>query len=58
MKTKREKIQTTIEIILLPFILWIAISIMIQAFKCPQMTSTQLILNIPHSFVCDFKECE
>ena len=32
---------------------WISITCFIQRFKCPQMTETQIILHIPHSFVCD-----
>lgn len=38
-------------------LLWVAVSSMIQAFKCTDMTQTQLFLNIPKSFVCDWKHC-
>jgi len=37
--------------------LWTSGTCCVQAFKCPQMTQTQLFLNIPNSFVCDWKNC-
>lgn len=38
-------------------ILWIAISNGIQAFKCPEMTETQLFLHLYKSFILDFQSC-
>ncbi|MEY3501220.1 MAG: hypothetical protein RL308_2893 [Bacteroidota bacterium] len=38
--------------------LWIACSGIIQAFKCPKMTQTELFLNIPNSFICNWKNCK
>jgi len=43
--------------VLVAVLLWVAISNMIQAFKCTSMTQTQLFLHIPKSFVCDWKHC-
>jgi hypothetical protein len=44
--------------LVLSVLIWVGITCTIQRFKCPQMTETQLYLNIPHSFVCDWKYCE
>ena len=38
--------------------LWANISTLIQAFKCPKMTQTELFNRIPKSFVGNFKTCE
>lgn len=38
-------------------ICWVAITIIIQGFLCPQLTSTELILTVPDSFICNFKKC-
>ena len=42
---------------LVAVLLWVAVSSMIQAFKCTDMTQTQLFLHIPKSFVCDWEHC-
>ena len=43
--------------VLVAVFLWVAISSMIQRFKCDTMTETQLFLHIPKSFMCDWKHC-
>lgn len=43
--------------ILVTILLWIAISSIIQAFKCPSMTQTQLFMHIPKSVICDWQDC-
>ena len=39
------------------FFLWLSITTNIQAFKCPQLTQTQLIIKMPKSFILQF-ECD
>ena len=41
--------------VLVAVLLWVSVSTMIQAFKCTDMTQTQLFLHIPESFVCDWQ---
>lgn len=53
-----EKIKEIIAFIVIAINLWIACSGIIQAFKCTKMTQTELFLNIPNSFICDWKECK
>ena len=38
-------------------LVWVSISNVIQAFKCPKMSQTELFLHIPKSFVCDWDNC-
>lgn len=38
--------------------LWIACTGIIQAFKCPKMTQTELFLNITNSVICNYKTCK
>ena len=42
--------------IFIVFWLWIAGTCMVQRFKAPKMTETELFLNIPHSIILDFKK--
>ena len=44
--------------VLVTVILWVLVSSVIQAFKCTDMTQTQLFLHIPKSFVCDWNYCK
>lgn len=37
---------------------WMSITNIIQAFKCPKMTQTELLLHINKSFVCDWNKCK
>lgn len=47
-----------IAFIIVGIALWIACSGIIQAFKCSKMTQTELFLNIPNSFICNWKNCK
>jgi len=53
----KEKIEITIIMVIMAIILWIPICTVIQRFKCPAMTETQLFLHIPSSFMCNWKNC-
>ena len=58
-KTSKSTIKLVIDIVYYMFTvccLWIAITSMIQRFKCPEMTDTQLFLNIPNSMMLNFNE--
>jgi hypothetical protein len=60
MKNKTQFYNRTIAIIrrlLVAVFLWVSISCALQRLKCPQMTETELLLYIPHSFLCDWKHC-
>ena len=47
----------TLRIIILAFV-WTLGTTFVQMFKCPQLTQTQLIINIPNSVHMDFKVCD
>lgn len=38
--------------------IWLFITVNIQRFKHPHLTETQLMMNIPKSFMLDFSEKE
>ncbi len=44
-------------VLLVAVFLWVSVSNIIQAFKCPKMTQTELFLHIHKSFVCDWQHC-
>lgn len=44
--------------LLIIFMLWIVFSSMIQRFKCPNMTETEIFLHIPKSVICDWEKCD
>jgi acyl-ACP thioesterase len=44
-------------ILLVAVLLWAVISTMIQAFKCPELSQTELLLHIPKSFICAWEHC-
>jgi hypothetical protein len=39
------------------FLVWIGVSSVIQAVKCPDLTQSQILLRVPDSFVCDWIDC-
>ena len=43
--------------LLMVSIMWLVVSISIQRFRCTKMTETELFLQIPRAFICDWKEC-
>jgi hypothetical protein len=53
----KKHLESILPVFLMIAILWMSISVFIQAFKCPEMTQTQLFLHIPQSFVLNFKNC-
>lgn len=53
----KENIRNALYFLLFAVFLWVGISNVIQAFKCPKMTQTELFLRIPKSFVCDWDNC-
>lgn len=57
MQNLKTKIVNTLYILLIAMILWIVISTMIQAFKCTELTQTELLLHIPKSFICVWEYC-
>lgn len=38
--------------------LWLSVSNIIQAFKCSKMTQTELLINLPNSFLGNWKNCD
>ncbi len=53
----KDNISNALYFVLVAVFLWVAISNIIQAFKCPKMSQTELFLHIPKSFVCDWQHC-
>lgn len=53
-----DNIMKYISIIFILIFLYTGVVNTIQAFKCPKLTNTELFLRLPHTFVCDFIECE
>ena len=54
----KNKIQNIIIYAVLAAFIWMSISNIIQAIKCPAMTQTELFLHIPASFMCNWEICE
>lgn len=46
-----------VRIILIVVFVWVAITLNIQRFMCTKLTETEIFLNIPKSFICNFKKC-
>lgn len=43
---------------LIILISWVSASNIIQAFKCPKMTRTELFIHLPQSVIWDFETCD
>lgn len=54
----KDKLKVYAGIALVSCFIWLAISNAIQAFKCPQLTNTELMFRIPKIFIADYKSCE
>ena len=54
----KKVVKTLLYYIMVVIIMWIAISSLVQAAKCPSMSQTELFLRIPQSFVGDWQNCE
>lgn len=57
MNKKKEKRQIITMMLIMCVVFWMFTTITIQASKCPEMTTTELIINIPKSFTLNFKNC-
>ncbi len=53
----KDNISNALYFVLVAVFLWVSISNIIQSFKCPKMTQTELLLHIPKSFVFDWQNC-
>ena len=53
----KKHIKKALYFILVVLLIWMAATNIIQAFKCPEMTQTELFLHIFKSFICDWKYC-
>lgn len=51
-----EDLKLILKVFIIAIMLWFGITITIQAFICPEMTNTELILNSPNSFILNFKK--
>ena len=47
-----------IKSILVLLFIWMAITTIIQRFKCQKLTETELFIRIPNSFILDWNECK
>lgn len=56
-KCIKENTINALYFVLSTVFLWISVSSTIQAFKCPKMSQTELLLHTPKSFVCDWQYC-
>jgi len=54
----KKRIESFISILVIVVILNIAITSIIQAFKCSKMTQTELFIHIPESFVYNWVNCK
>lgn len=52
---KKEIINIIYIIFCISFV-WLSLTSMVQSFKNPKLTQTEVFLLIPHTFVLDFKE--
>lgn len=55
--TNKNKANKWSRIVMVIILLWITTTLLIQRFKCPKMTETELFINIPKSIVCDWQDC-
>lgn len=58
MGKKNKNFETIVVTLLVSIFLWLSISSIIQAFKCPKLTQSELLLRVPNSFIGDWYECE
>ena len=62
MNVSRGKIKTiaiiTVMTLMIVFLFTVATVSLIQAFKCPEMTQTQILMRVTESIKLNFIECE
>lgn len=54
----KPNIKRKLHMLIIFILAWVLVSNTIQAFKCPEMTNTELFLHLPKSFICDWIYCE
>ena len=47
-----------VKILLYTILVWVAITSIIQRFKCSSLTETELFKRIPDSFILNWQTCE
>jgi len=52
-----DKIDLLLLAVLALFVLWPTVAYMIQAFSCPELPQTELLLLIPRSILGDWVDC-
>lgn len=59
MKNKtKDTINQVLLFIIVVFCIWMPVSKIIQASKCPQLTQTQLFMKIQKSIICKWEKCD
>lgn len=53
----KKYISDALHLAALVLLLWVVISNITQAIKCPKMSQTELLMHIPKSFVRDYQHC-
>lgn len=56
--SKKTRRTIRINIAFCVVLIWMGVTGNIQAFKCPDLTKTQLFLLIPQNFILKFKPCK
>ena len=54
---RKENFDILKAIIYLIIAFWLGATSFMQRIRCPRMTGTEIFLNIPNSFILDFKNC-
>lgn len=55
--TLKEKLINIGKGILYFIIFWVALTTIIQRFKCPELSETELFIRIPNSYIWDWYDC-
>ena len=53
----KKRIESLIQIVVVISALWCFGTTVTQAYKCNEMSQTELFLHIPRSFILDFNNC-
>lgn len=51
-------IDELVSFLIILFVLWVFATNIIQAFKCTEMTNTELFLHLPKSIILNFENCK
>ena len=52
----KESIKEVLYMMLTVLLLWVVVTNTIQAFKCPKMTPTELLLHLPKTIIGDWQQ--